>query len=293
MEGVLLRDGRCNLVAEVGINHNGNLGLALKLMHKAKVAGFDVVKFQKRTIDVVYTKEELDAFRESPFANTELGKTNRAQKLGLEFDRAEFDEIDRHAKAIDIAWTASPWDEASVDFLMRYDIPYIKIASASVTDSNLIQHCCETKKPLWISTGMCDLDIIKRVVDLIEVLNGNLQVIYHCTSTYPCPLEDINLRGMLTLQHIFPEYKIGYSGHETGVAPSLAAAVLGAASVERHITESRALYGSDQAASLEPKGFTRLCRDIRDWERFRGDGQVVIYDDERPIIEKLRRKDTL
>lgn len=283
----LLNQLRCFLVAEIGINANGNVQLASDLIRLAKQAGFDCVKFQKRTVEVVYSKEELDKYRESPW-----GTTNREQKYGLEFGKAEYDEIDRVCKQEQILWTASPWDESSVDFLLDYDVPYLKLASACITDKELLIHCAKSGKPIWLSTGMSNVPMIRRAVNTIHRAHGRVDLIYHCTSTYPSEIEELNLLGVVTLREEFPDIAIGYSGHETGVIPSVAAAVLGAQSVERHITLNRAMYGSDQAASLEPKGFTTLCRDIRAWEIARGDGNIKIESSEEPIIEKLRRKVT-
>ena len=284
----MIQPNQCYIVAEVGINHNGDIEIAKKLMEVAKNAGCDAVKFQKRTIEVVYSPEELARPRENPF-----GTTNGDLKRGLEFGKREYDEIDFFAKELDIPWYASPWDEESVDFLMQYDIPYIKIASACATDRDLLKHCVNTGKPLLIATGMCDLPLIRRIVDYVLSIDGQIACLYHCTSTYPSKPVELNLLGIQTLKNEFPEIPIGYSGHETGVPPSVMAAVLGAASVERHITLDRAMWGSDQAASLEPRGMQLLIRDIRLWEEARGDGAIHIYESELPIEKKLRRKNTL
>lgn len=284
----MLQPNRCYVVAEIGINHNGDLQLATQLMDVAHAAGCDAVKFQKRTVDVVYTADELARPRESQF-----GTTNGELKRGLEFGRAEYDQIDAHARALGIDWYGSPWDEASVDFLLRYDIPYLKIASASITDRQLLRHCAATGKPLMISTGMSDFALTRRVVDCINQAGGEIACLYHCTSTYPGVPEELNLRAIHTLQRAFPDIPIGYSGHEVGVPTSVMAATLGAVSIERHITLDRSMPGSDQAASLEPAGLERLVRDVRLWERARGDGVLRIYDSELPVREKLRRLDTL
>ncbi len=284
----MIEEGRCYIVAEIGINHNGDIGTAKQLIKAAKEAGCDAVKFQKRTIDVVYAPEELAKPRENPF-----GETNGDLKRGLEFGKAEYDQIDRLCKEIGIEWFASPWDEGSVDFLTQYDIPYLKIASASATDKDLLRHCAATGKPLLISTGMCDLDMIKRIVATVEEAGGKVACLYHCTSTYPAKSEELNLLGIKTLEREFPNIPIGYSGHEVGLPTTVMAAALGARSIERHITLSRAMWGSDQAASIELPGLERLVRDIRTWETARGNGQIVIYDSEKPIAEKLRRKNTI
>jgi N-acetylneuraminate synthase len=284
----MLQPNRCYVVGEIGINHNGDVDLAKRLMDVAHAAGCDAVKFQKRTVGIVYTATELARPRESQF-----GKTNGDLKRGLEFDRAAYDQIDAHARALGIDWYASPWDEASVDFLQQYDIPYLKLASASITDQQLLRHCAATGRPLMISTGMSDYALTRRVVDCISQAGGEIACLYHCTSTYPGVPEELNLRAIHTLQRAFPDIPIGYSGHEVGVPTSVMAATLGAVSIERHITLDRSMPGTDQAASLEPAGLDRLVRDIRLWERARGDGVLRIYDSELPVRDKLRRLDTV
>lgn len=284
----MIQPNRCYIVAEIGINHNGDIGIAKRLMKIAKLAGCDAVKFQKRTIDLVYSPEELAKPRESPFGNT-----NYDLKRGLEFGKAEYDEIDSYGKELDIEWFSSPWDEESADFLGQYDIPYIKIASASATDKNLMKHCIEIGKPLLISTGMCSFPQIRRIVEFVLRHRGQIACLYHCVSIYPALPEELNLLGIQTLKKEFPEIPIGYSGHEVGVPTSLMAVVLGAISIERHITLDRAMWGSDQAASLEHAGIQRLVRDVRLWERARGDGTIRIYEKEFTIQQKLRRRTTI
>lgn len=279
---------RCYIVAEIGINHNGQIENAKQLINMAKGAGCDAVKFQKRTIEVVYSPEELARPRESLF-----GFTNGALKRGLEFGKPEYDEIDRYCREIGIEWFASPWDEASVDFLMQYDIPYIKIASACATDKELLHQCVSTEKPLLVSTGMCNLPTIRKIVATIKNYGEQIACLYHCVSTYPARADELNLLGIQTLQREFPDILIGYSGHEVGVATTVMAVVLGAVSVERHITLDRAMWGSDQAASLEVPGITRLVRDIRVWEKAQGDGVLRVYENERAIEAKLRRLYTI
>ena len=271
----------CFVVAEIGINHNGDVELAKKLIDASILAGCDAVKFQKRTVDVVYTAEELARPRENPF-----GATNGDLKRGLEFAKAEYDEIDRYCREKGILWYVSCWDEGAVDFIEEnYDMPCYKIASASITDDNLLRYHLKTGKPIIISTGMSTLEQIDHAV---EVLGKDNLVILHCTSTYPSKLSELNLRGIKTLEDRYG-VPIGYSGHEVGLATSLAAATLGACMIERHITLDRAMWGSDQAASIEPHGFSRLVKDIRAVEEAMGDGVKVVYDSEKPIIEKLRR----
>lgn len=271
----------CYIIAEIGINHNGSLDIAKQLIDAAVDCGCDAVKFQKRTIDVVYTKEELAKPRENPF-----GKTNGDLKRGLEFGEKEYAEIDRYCKAKGIDWFASCWDEGAVDFIEKYNPCCYKIASASLTDNNLLKHHRDCGRPIILSTGMSNTSQIEQAV---ETLGTKDLVILHCTSTYPSKPEELNLKGIKTLRERFRNVPIGYSGHEVGLATSLVAAALGACVVERHITLDRAMWGSDQAASVEPQGFKRLVRDIREMEIAMGDGEIKVFDSEKPIIDKLRR----
>ena len=270
----------CYVIAEIGINHNGDVDMAKRLISVAVAAGCNAVKFQKRTIDVVYTAEELAKPRENPF-----GPTNGDLKHGLEFGEEEYEEISAFCKSVKIAWFASPWDEGSVDFLERYRVPVYKIASASLTDDNLLRYVRNTGKPVILSTGMSTYAEIDHAV---EVLGKDDLILMHATSTYPANYDELNLT---CIPNMAARYRvpIGYSGHETGIPTSVAAVVLGACCVERHITMDRAGWGSDQAASLEPNGITRLVRDIRLWEQSAGDGIKRVYERELPIIKKLRR----
>lgn len=273
-------DQPCYIIAEVGINHNGSLENAKKLIDLAVDSRCDAVKFQKRTVNVVYSKEELAKPRENPF-----GPTNGDLKYGLEFSLDEYKEIDIYCRKKGITWFASSWDEGSVDFMSQFDPPCYKIASASITDEDLLRYHRKMKKPIILSTGMSDMAIIERAV---EILGEEDLVIMHCTSTYPSKLEELNLSGIKTLMGRFA-VPIGYSGHEVGLYTTFAAAVLGACCVERHVTLDRAMWGSDQSASVELQGMRRLVNDIRDSEVARGDGQIRIYESEIPIINKLRR----
>lgn len=273
-------DQPCYVVAEIGINHNGNLDLAKRLISVAVAAGCDAVKFQKRTVEVVYTAEELAKPRENPF-----GATNGDLKYALEFGQEDYKEIDAFCKSVKIPWFASPWDEGSVDFLEQFDTPAYKIASASLTDDNLLMHVRKTGKPVIASTGMSTYAEIDHAVD---VLGKENLILLHATSTYPAYYGELNLRAIPTMSQRYG-VPIGYSGHETGIPTSVAAAVLGACCVERHITLDRAMWGSDQSASLEPNGITRLVRDVRLWEQSKGDGIKRVYEREMPIIKKLRR----
>jgi N-acetylneuraminate synthase len=273
-------DHPCFVVAEIGINHNGNIDLAKRLISIAAAAGCDAVKFQKRTIEVVYTAEELAKPRENPF-----GPTNGDLKRALEFGHSDYAEIDAFCKSLKISWFVSPWDEGSVDFIEEFDTPVYKIASASLTDDNLLKYIRKIGKPVIASTGMSTYEEIDHAV---EVLGKKDLILLHTTSTYPANYDELNLTAIPTMAKRYG-VPIGYSGHETGIPTSVAAVVLGACVVERHITIDRAMWGSDQAASLEPNGITRMVRDIRLWEQSKGDGIKRVYERELPIIKKLRR----
>lgn len=270
------------VVAEIGINHNGDLGLARKLISAAVTAGCDAVKFQKRTVDVVYTEEELAKPRESPF-----GTTNGELKRGLEFDAEAYAAIDEYCRMLGIIWFASCWDEASVDFLEPFDPPCYKIASASLTDDDLLRHHRRYGRPIILSTGMSSLEEIDHAV---EILGAEDLVLLHATSTYPSQSSELNLRAIPILRERYG-VPVGYSGHEVGLSTTVAARALGACMIERHITMDRAMWGSDQAASIEPFGFQRLVRDIRAVESSFGDGVKVVYESEIPVRDKLRRVD--
>jgi len=267
------------VVAEIGINHNGNLETAMQLIDAAVAVGCDAVKFQKRTVEVVYSAEELARPRESPF-----GLTNGDLKHGLEFSAEQYAEIDRYCEG-KISWFASCWDEASVDLIEQFKPPCYKIASASLTDDNLLRHHRKTGRPLMISTGMSTLEQIDHAV---EVVGRRDLILLHTTSTYPSDITELNLRAIPRMRERYG-VPMGYSGHEVGLYTSLAAVVLGACVIERHITMDRAMWGSDQAASVEPQGFTRLIKDIRAVEAALGDGVKKVYASEIPIRQKLRR----
>jgi len=268
------------IIAEIGINHNGSIELAKKLINIAYSAGCDAVKFQKRTIDIVYTADELAKPRESPF-----GETNGDLKRGLEFNAEQYATIDQYCKTIGITWFASCWDEPSVDIIDEFDPPCYKIASASITDENLLRHTAAKGKPVLMSTGMSTLAQIDRAV---EILGVDQLVLFHTCSTYPSSYRDLNLRVISTLKDRY-SVPVGYSGHETGLASSSAAVALGACAIERHITLDRAMWGSDQAASLEPNGINKLVRDIRLVEEALGSPEKVLLPCEEPVVAKLRR----
>jgi len=270
----------CYIVAEIGINHNGSLDIAKKLIDVAVDSGCDAVKFQKRTIEIVYSKEELSKPRESPF-----GTTNGDLKKGLEFGMEEYSAINKYCKEKKITWFASCWDEASVDFIEQFDPPCYKIASASLTDDNLLKHHRKYGKPIILSTGMSSMQEIEHA---ISVLGSENLIVLHSTSTYPAKLEELNLKMITTLKTKFP-FPIGYSGHEVGLSTSLAAFILGSCVLERHITLDRSLWGSDHSASVEPQGIQKLVRDLRVCEQALGNGVKQVYDSEIPIRQKLRR----
>jgi N-acetylneuraminate synthase len=272
----------CYVIAEIGINHNGDIDLAKRLISVAVAAGCDAVKFQKRTVDVVYSAEELAKPRESPF-----GATNGDLKRGLELDYYDYQEIDAYCRASKIAWFASCWDEQSVDFIERFNPPCYKVASASLTDDNLLRHTRATGKSVILSTGMSTTEQIDHAVD---VLGKENLILLHACSTYPAYYEELNLRAIPLMRDRYG-VPVGYSGHETGIASTVAASVLGACCIERHITLDRSMWGSDHAASLEPNGISRIVRDIRLVEQSMGDGVKRVYEREQPIIKKLRRVD--
>jgi N-acetylneuraminate synthase len=278
----LVGDGHpAYIIAEIGINHNGDLDVAKKMIDAAVHAGVDAVKFQKRTPEVSTPPEQQKQMRETPWGYI----TYLDYRYKVEFGEAEYREIDRYCKNKGITWLASVWDEQAVDFLSQFDTPAYKVPSASLTDHNLLRHVRNTGKPMVISTGMSTLDQIKAAVDVIGAEN---LVIMHCTSTYPCDPEELNLRMIPALRELFP-CPIGYSGHEVGLVPSAVAVALGACVVERHITLDRAMWGSDQAASVEPSGFERLVKYIRVSEASLGDGVKRVYDSELSSLKKLRR----
>ena len=270
------------ITAEIGINHNGDIEIAKKLIDIAKKCGCDAVKFQKRTVEKVYSKETLDSPRDSPW-----GKTTRDQKLGLEFNKNEYDEIDAYCKEKKIEWFASAWDIDSQLFLGNYQLKYNKIASAMLTNVELLNIVAEEKKHTFISTGMSTIDQISHAVKIFKNHDCPFELM-HSNSSYPMKPNEANLLCIKTLKEKF-NCDVGYSGHESsGYYISLAAALLGATSIERHITLARDMYGSDQAASLEPVGLERLVRDIRALNLIMGDGVKRIYPSEIPVMKKLR-----
>jgi len=269
------------VIAEIGINHNGSLELTRQLIDVAKDAGADAVKFQKRTIDLVYTKEMLDSPRESPW-----GKTQRAQKEGLEFSVDEYREIDRYCREKGIEWFASAWDLESQKFLRQFNGKYNKIASAMLVHEPLLRMVAEERKHTFISTGMSKVEAIDRAVAIFKEAGCPFELM-HCISTYPMDDEDANLNRIKTLRERYG-CNVGYSGHEVGLAVSYAAAALGITSLERHITLDRAMYGSDQSASVEPAGFRMLVGAVRKIEKAMGNGALEMHPKEAGVAQKLR-----
>jgi N-acetylneuraminate synthase len=269
-------------IAEIGINHNGDVEIAKKLIKIAKEIGCDAVKFQKRTVEKVYSKESLDSQRESPWGNT-----TREQKMGLEFEKNEYDEIDKYCSALDIDWFASAWDVDSQVFLQNYNLKYNKIASAMLTNNELLNVVAKEGKHTFISTGMSTMNEIKNAVDVFRQQKCSFELM-HTNSTYPMKLEEANLRCLDTLKKEF-NCDVGYSGHEvSSYLVCVLAVTFGISTIERHITLERTMYGSDQAASLEKTGFERMVRDVKLVEGILGDGKKKIWDSEIPVMKKLR-----
>jgi N-acetylneuraminate synthase len=269
------------IVAEIGINHNGDVDLAKKMIDAAVHAGVDAVKFQKRTPELCVPLDQRNHMRETPWGYiTYLDYRNK-----VEFGKDEYTQIDQHCKRKGIPWFASVWDEPSVDFIQAYDPMCYKVPSASLTDHELLRHLRTTGRPIILSTGMSTMEQIRSAVD---VLGEQDLLIAHATSTYPCDPDELNLRMIQTLRQNF-SCPIGYSGHEVGLIPSVVAVAMGACLVERHITLDRALWGNDQAASVEPGGFERLVKYIRVSEQALGDGVKQVYESELPSLRKLRR----
>jgi N-acetylneuraminate synthase len=276
------RNKNTYIIGEIGINHNGSVNIAKKLIDVAVDSGCDAVKFQKRTIDKVYSADFLQSFRKSPW-----GKIQRDQKEGLEFGFKEYLEIDQYCKSKKIEWFASAWDLESMEFCKQFNFKYNKIASAMIVDLEFIEKVAEQKKYTFISTGMSTRENINTAVNIFRKKNTPFELM-HCVSTYPLPTEDVNLKTIIDLRNQF-KCDVGYSGHESGVAISLAAVCLGATSLERHITLDRTMYGTDQAASLETRGLRELVSSVRKIEIALGTGKIGhITKEEHEIAKKLR-----
>jgi N-acetylneuraminate synthase len=277
----LVGDGQpCLIIAEIGINHNGDIDIAKRLIRVAVACGCDAVKFQKRTPELCVPTAQRSQMRDTPWGYI----TYMEYRERVEFGKEQYQEIDRYCREQGVVWFASCWDDPSVDFMEQFDPPCYKIASASLTSDKLLKHTRATGKPLLLSTGMSSLEQIDHA---IEVLGSDNLVLLQTVSTYPAKYEELNLRAIATLRERYG-IPVGYSGHETGIATTVAAAALGACCVERHITLDRAMWGSDHAASLEPTGLTRVCRDIRLVETSMGTGEKKVLDRELPIIARLR-----
>jgi len=290
MNAVELRKNRaigagqpCYIIAEIGINHNGSLDLAKQLIAEAVHAGCDAVKFQKRTPELCVPKDQWEKQRDTPWGRMSYIDYKRK----TEFGQAEYTAIDDYCRALGVDWFASCWDEPSVDFIEQFEPVLYKMASASLTDRPLLDRVRATGRPLMLSTGMSTLAEITQAVGWVGL---DQLLVAHSTSSYPCPPAELNLRMVPALQAMFPSTPIGYSGHETGLATTVAAVALGASFVERHFTLDRATWGSDHAASVEPGGMAKLVRDIRDVEEALGDGQKRVYESELEPRRRLRRE---
>ena len=273
------------IIAEIGINHNGDLLIAKKLIDIAKVAGCDVVKFQKRNPDVCVPEHQKTVMRDTPWGKM----TYLEYKYKVEFGQRKYDEIDVYCKDKQIKWTASPWDLDSLDFLNQYDIPFIKIPSALLTNLELIKESVKTGKKIIISTGMSTIEEVDAAVNAIKEVNANSSyAILHCNSTYPAPNNELNLKCIETLQNRY-QCEVGYSGHEFGLTTTIASICLGATIIERHITLDRTMWGTDQMCSVEPQGLIKLVRGIKELNNALGDGVKVVTETEKPIRAKLRK----
>tara|TARA_Y100001970_G_scaffold242289_1_gene306593 strand:+ start:40886 stop:41725 length:840 start_codon:yes stop_codon:yes gene_type:complete len=273
------------IIAEIGINHNGDLSIAKKLIDIAKVAGCDVVKFQKRNPDICVPEHQKTVMRDTPWGRM----TYLDYKYKVEFGQREYDEIDVYCKEKGIKWSASPWDLDSLDFINQYDIPFIKIPSALLTDLELIKESTKTGKKIIISTGMSTMEEIDAAVNAIKEINDNAEyAVLHCNSTYPAPNDELNLKCIETLKNKY-QCEVGYSGHEFGLTTTIASVCLGATIIERHITLDRTMWGTDQMCSVEPQGLIKLVRGIKELNNALGDGIKVVTETEKPIREKLRK----
>jgi N-acetylneuraminate synthase len=270
------------VIAEIGINHNGDLGIARQMIDAAVHAGVEAVKFQKRTPEISTPPDQQQQMRETPWGYI----TYLEYRHKVEFNEEQYCEIDSYCKSKGIAWMVSVWDEPSVDFMEKFDTPAYKIPSASLTDFGLIRKARATGRPLILSSGMSTMEQIQQAV---KIAGEKDLVVMHCTSTYPCEPEELNLKMIETLRREFPNFPIGYSGHEVGLVPSTIAVALGACMVERHLTLDRAMWGSDQAASVEPGGFERLVKYLRVTEASLGDGVKKVYESEKASMLRLRR----
>jgi N-acetylneuraminate synthase len=269
------------IIGEIGINHNGDIDIAKKLIDVAAAAGFDAVKFQKRTPEECVPADQRDVKRDTPWGVMTYMEYRRKVEFGVD----EYSEISNYCRKKDIDWLASCWDISSIDFMKRFDPIAYKVPSALITNIKLLEHISQTGRPVILSTGMSTLAEIRQAITKLE---RERTILLHCTSSYPCKPEEINLMMLKSLREEFPDIPVGYSGHEVGLQISYAAMAMGACLIERHITLDRSMWGSDQAASVEPSGMFRLVRDIRIIEVARGDGVKKVYDSEKSALAKLR-----
>ena len=270
------------ILAEIGINHNGSLETTKKLIDIAALSGCDAVKFQKRNPDVCVPEHQKSVMRETPWGNM----TYLAYKYKVEFGQEEYDEIDAYCKEKDIEWSASPWDLDSLEFLEQYDLPWLKIPSAMLTEETLLRECARTGKKIIFSVGMSNLGEIDRAVEILREEKAEFAML-HCNSTYPAPLEELNLKCIQTLKERY-DCEVGYSGHEFRIGTTVASVYLGATILERHITLDRTMWGSDHLASVEPQGLIKLVKGVRELETALGDGNKVVTEGELPVRKKLR-----
>ncbi len=271
------------IIAEIGINHNGDLDVAKRLIDISTAAGCDAVKFQKRNPDICVPEHQKSVMRDTPWGEM----TYLDYKYKVEFGKEEYDEIDRYCKDKGIAWSASPWDLDSLEFLNQYDIPFIKIASASITDKELLKKTCNTGKKVIISTGMSSEEEIDEAVNILKA-NAKDYAVLHCNSSYPAPIEELNLSCIKTLKDKY-KCEVGYSGHEFRLGTTVAAVYLGATIIERHVTLDRTMWGSDHMASVEPQGLFKLVSGIRELEKCYGDGVISVSETEKEVRKKLRK----
>jgi N-acetylneuraminate synthase len=271
------------IIAEIGLNHNGDLNIAKKLIDISAAAGCDAVKFQKRNPDVCVPEHQKSVMRDTPWGRM----TYLEYKYKVEFEKEEYDEIDQYCKDKGISWSASPWDLDSLDFLNQYDIPFIKLPSAMITDTKLLKAACKTGKRIIISTGMSSEAEVNSACSILKLYSKDFAVL-HCNSTYPAPLEELNLSCIKTLKEKY-NCEVGYSGHEFRLGTSVAAVYLGASIIERHVTLDRTMWGSDHMASVEPQGLFKLVSGIRELEKSYGDGIISVSESEKPVRDKLRK----
>jgi len=277
------------IIAEIGINHNGDLDIAKRLIDIAALSGCDAVKFQKRNPDVCVPEHQKGIMRETPWGTM----TYLDYKYRVEFGKEEYDQIDEYCKQKGIAWSASPWDMDSLEFLNQYDIPFIKVPSAMLTNDELLEGCVATGKKVIFSTGMSTQEEINHAVEVLRnakvKYNNQYEIgLLHCNSTYPAPVNELNLSGIKTLSEMYSDFEIGYSGHEFRLGTSVAAVYLGASIIERHITLDRTMWGTDHMASVEPQGLIKLVKGIRELEEAYGDGIIRVTESEVPVRSKLR-----